>query len=90
MLSPVGGEKISHLCSVGLLYVLPICFRNLFAFSVHAASDMALCMLHLIWHCACVYMYVYIYVAVPRQNSTSAAGTNAVLSGHCNRFVGYL
>ena len=33
---------------------------------------------------------LYIYVAVPRQDSMSTAGTNAVLSGHCNRFVGYL
>ena len=32
--------------------------------------------------------YVYIYVAVPRQGSMSAASANAVLSGHCNIFVG--
>ena len=37
-----------------------------------------------------MYVYMYIYVAVPRQDSMSAAGANAVLSGHCNRFVGYL
>ena len=29
-----------------------------------------------------------VYVAVPRQGSMSAASANAVLSGHCNRFVG--
>ena len=32
---------------------------------------------------------LYIYVAVPRQDSMSPARTNAVLSGYCNRFVGY-
>ena len=43
--------------------------------------------------CTCLYIhtvYMYIYVAVPRQDSMSAAGANAVLSGHCKRFVGYL
>ena len=39
---------------------------------------------------ATMYMYMYIYVAVPRQDSMSACGTHAVLSGHCNRYVGYL
>ena len=34
--------------------------------------------------------HLHIYVAVPRQDSMSAAGAHAVLSGHCNRFVGYL
>ena len=38
-------------------------------------------------------MYVaaieYVYVAVPRQDSTSPVRANAVLSGYCNRFVGY-
>ena len=32
--------------------------------------------------------YMYVYVAVPRQGSMSAASANAVLSGHCNIFVG--
>ena len=31
-----------------------------------------------------------LYVAAPRQGSMSAASANAVLSGCCNRFVGYL
>ena len=35
-------------------------------------------------------MGMYIYVAMPRQDSMSATGANVVLSGHCNRFVGYL
>ena len=33
-----------------------------------------------------MYVYMYIYVAVPRQDCSA----HAVLSGHCNRFVGYL
>ena len=33
---------------------------------------------------------LHIYVAAPRQDSMSAASANAVLSGCCNRFVGYL
>ena len=32
--------------------------------------------------------YSTVYV-VPRQDSMSPARANAVLSGHCNRFVGY-
>ena len=48
--------------------------------------------------CVCVgmkpvylqYITLYIYVAAPRQDSMSAASVNAVLSGCCNRFVGYL
>ena len=40
--------------------------------------------------CICDALQWTIYVAVPRQDSMSAAGANAVLSGHCNRFVGYL
>ena len=33
--------------------------------------------------------YLYVSVAVPKQDSMSPARVNAVLSGHCNRFVGY-
>ena len=40
----------------------------------------------------CMYIWsnklMYVYVAVPRQGSMSAASANAVLSGHCNIFVG--
>ena len=42
--------------------------------------------IHVCMYNMCTYMYVY--VAVPRQGSMSAASANAVLSGHCNRFVG--
>ena len=31
---------------------------------------------------------MYVSVAVPRQDSMSPARAHAVLSGHCNRFVG--
>ena len=33
--------------------------------------------------------YIHVYVAVPRQESMSPVRANAVLSGHCNIFVGY-
>ena len=39
-------------------------------------------------HSPCIVWYIY--VAAPRQDSMSAASTNVVLSGCCNRFVGYL
>ena len=45
---------------------------------------------HIHVHIQYMYMYIYMYVAVPRQDSMSTAGAHAVLSGHCNRFVGYL
>ena len=35
------------------------------------------------------YVCMYVYVAVPRQDSMSPVRANAVLSGHCNIFVGY-
>jgi hypothetical protein len=36
-----------------------------------------------------MYVCMYVYVAVPRQDSMSPVRANAVLSGHCNIFVGY-
>ena len=36
-----------------------------------------------------IYIGIKVYVAVPRQDSMSPVRVNAVLSGHCNIFVGY-
>ena len=52
------------------------------------------CTMYIVHHNSCmsvynVHNYMYVSVAVPRQDSMSPARANAVLSGHCNRFVGY-
>ena len=63
-----------------------VCYKHATPCAVHTAHVYA----HVHVFFIQVYMYMYIYVAVPRQDSMSATGTNAVLSGHCNRFVGQM